>query len=318
MLFTLSVLLAVFIVVAGWWLSRADADLALLLVERFGKRPGSLQGHVVWITGASGGIGEWLSYKLAEAGAKLVLSGTNEEKLNDVQEKCLGLGMNNQTKVMVLPFDLTNISCHADKVKAVVEHFGTVDVLVNNAGRCIFGDFDFYKIEEDKALFDVNVFGPVSLTRHVLAHARQAKKRAHIVATTSISGLQGNRVAPVYSATKHAVQGYFESLMVQGKVTGMTDVTILCPGPVLTPLVQRAHDPRDDAPAIEKTPGLLLPQRCAELMCVAIANKLGTVWICENPLLSLFYLNQYLPGIFERYVIARIPWNMTAMNEMEE
>lgn len=317
MLFTLSVLLGVFIVVLGVWLFRADADLTLLLVEKFGNCPGMLEDRVVWITGASGGIGEWLSYTLAAAGAKLVLSGTDEGKLAEVQEKCLALG-NGHTKVLLLPFDLTDIYCHSDKVNTVVKHFGTVDVLVNNAGKCIFGDFDYYNIEEDRALFDVNVFGPVSLTRHVLARARQAKQRVHIVATTSMSGLQGTRVAPVYSATKHAVQGYFESLMVQGKVTGMTDVTILCPGPVLTPLVQRAHDPSDDAPAIVKTPGLLLPQRCAQLMAVAIANKLGTVWICENPLLALFYLNQYMPGIFQRYIIAKIPWNLTPLNEKQE
>lgn len=317
MLFTLSVLLAVFIMVLWVWLFRADADLTLLFVEKFGNCPGMLEGRVVWITGASGGIGEWLSYKLAAAGARLVLSGTNEEKLAEVQEQCLALG-NSYTKVLVLPFDLTDISCHSDKLNTVVKHFGTVDVLVNNAGKCIFGDFDRYNIEEDRVLFDVNVFGPVSLTRHVLARARTAKQRVHIVATSSISGLQGTRVAPVYSATKHALQGYFESLMVQAKVTGMTDVTILCPGPVLTPLVQRAHDPRDDAPAIEKTPGILMPERCAQLMAVAIANKLGTVWICENPLLALFYLNQYMPDIFQRYIIARIPWNMTEMNPKQD
>lgn len=58
-----------------------------------------------------------------------------------------------------------------------------------------------------------------------------------------------------------------------------------------------------------KLPGMLLPERCAEMMCVAIANKFNTVWICANPVLVFFYWNQYMPGIFQRYIVSRIPWN---------
>uniref|UniRef100_G3MRL4 Dehydrogenase/reductase SDR family member 7 n=1 Tax=Amblyomma maculatum TaxID=34609 RepID=G3MRL4_AMBMU len=306
--FALSALFVAVIVMLGIWLIRADADLTLLFCEKFGRSPVLLRSQVVWITGASGGIGEWLSFKLAELGARIVISGTNVEKLNAVRDKCLELGKRSGCEVLVLPFDLADFSCHTDQVKAVMEHFGRVDVLINNAGKCIVGDFEDYDVDEDKALFDVNVFSHVSLTRLVLAHAKEEQRKLHVAIASSMSGVQGSRVAPVYAATKHALEGYFGSLMVQGKVTGQVDVTVLCLGPVLTPMTQTVQQESGEK-LPEKVLGVLKPKRCAELMCVAIANKLETVWICENPLLVLFYWNQYLPTIFRRYIIARIPWN---------
>ncbi|XP_037566497.1 dehydrogenase/reductase SDR family member 7 [Dermacentor silvarum] len=314
MLFTVFLLVAAATVLLAVWLTRADADFTLLFCEKFGRSAASLQGKVVWITGASSGIGEWLSFKLAEAGAKLVISGTNQQRLQAVHGRCLELGK--RCDVLMLPFDLADISCHADQVKKVLQCYGAVDVLVNNAGTCTLKDFEDYAIEEDKSMFEVNVFGHVSLTRLVLRNAKEAGRQVHIVVTSSMSGAQGSRVAPVYAATKHAIQGYFESLMVQGQVNGLTDVTIVCPGPVLTPMTESAQQSISDEPT-RKVPGVLLPERCAELMSVAIANKLQTVWICENPVLVLFYCNQYLPSIFQRYIVAQLPWNKVQVHKKD-
>lgn len=97
--------------------------------------------------------------------------------------------------------------------------------------------------------------------------------------------------------------------MVQGQVTGLIDVTILCLGPIMTPMVKKAMQDFMSKKETIKLPGMLLPERCAEMMCVAIANKFNTVWICANPVLVFFYWNQYMPGIFQRYIVSRIPWN---------
>lgn len=312
--FVLPAMVIAAVIMVGIWLIRADADLTLLCCEKFGRSPASLRSQVVWITGASGGIGEWMSFKLAELGVRLVISGTNAEKLHAVRDTCLELGKHRGCELLVLPFDLADLSCHADQVKAVVERFGRVDVLINNAGKCIVGDFEDYNIGEDKALFDINVFGHVSLTRLVLAHAKETQRKLHIAVTSSMSGVQGSRVAPVYAATKHAIEGYFESLMVQGKVTGQVDVTILCLGPVLTSMTLNVQETSGNK-LPEKLPGVLKPKRCAELMCVAIANKLEVVWICANPILVLFYCNQYLPAIFRRYIIGRVPWNRAKLEK---
>ncbi|KAL1440772.1 hypothetical protein MTO96_009308 [Rhipicephalus appendiculatus] len=183
-------------------------------------------------------------------------------------------------------------------LKKVLDCYGTVDVLVNNAGKCPLKDFENCTIEEDKATFEVNVFGHVSLTRLVLGNAKAVGRKVHIVATSSMSATQGVCIAPAYTATKHAIQG---------QVTGLFDVTIVCLGPVLTPMLDIAQYSVPGEP--KQIPGVLLPERCAELMSVAIANKLNTVWICQNPLLILFYWNQYAPCIYQRYVVSWLPWN---------
>jgi len=83
---------------------------------------------VVWITGASSGIGEALAYAFSREGAHLVLSARRQERLQQVRDNCTGAG-----KVLLLPFDITQLECHSTMVAAVIEHFGQIDILINNA-----------------------------------------------------------------------------------------------------------------------------------------------------------------------------------------
>ncbi|EEC07097.1 dehydrogenase, putative [Ixodes scapularis] len=243
------------------WLKYADADLPLVFLSKFGRSPGVLKGSVVWITGASSGIGESLSYELARAGAKLALSGTNTERLRAVKDKCIAMAKD--TQVILVPFDLSDFSCHERQLKAVVDHYGRVDVLVNNAGRVTFEEFEEFTYEDDRALFDVNAFGPVSLTRLTLKHSMQQQRRLHVVVNSSMSAMQGGRSCSVYAATKSALQGYFSSLRLQGRMTGAVDVTVVFPGPVLTPIqgdVEKLKKVSGEGPGCESQPQLrLLP-----------------------------------------------------------
>ncbi|KAM7312153.1 dehydrogenase/reductase SDR family member 7-like [Ixodes scapularis] len=289
------------------WLKYADADLPLVFLSKFGRSPGVLKGSVVWITGASSGIGESLSYELARAGAKLALSGTNTERLRAVKDKCIAMAKD--TQVILVPFDLSDFSCHERQLKAVVDHYGRVDVLVNNAGRVTFEEFEEFTYEDDRALFDVNAFGPVSLTRLTLKHSMQQQRRLHVVVNSSMSAMQGGRSCSVYAATKSALQGYFSSLRLQGRMTGAVDVTVVFPGPVLTPI-------QGDVEKLKKCPDIRImsSERCAQLIAVAIANKVDEAWICDNPVLMTFYFCQYLPNIFQRFIACMLPWNRTALS----
>ncbi|CAN7939462.1 unnamed protein product [Ixodes hexagonus] len=228
-------LLLLVVVVFLVWFKKADADLPLMFLSKFGRSPGALKDSVVWITGASSGIGESLSYEMAKAGAKLALSGTNTARLRAVKDKCIALAA--ETQVILVPFDLCNLDCHEEQLKAVLDRYGRVDVLVNNAGQAILDNFEGFTSEDDKALFDVNVFGPVSLTRLALKHSMKQQRRLHVVVTTSMAANQGGRFCSLYAATKSALQGYFGSLQLQGRMTGTVDVTVVCPGPVLTPIM---------------------------------------------------------------------------------
>uniref|UniRef100_V5HC17 Putative 11beta-hydroxysteroid dehydrogenase type 1 n=1 Tax=Ixodes ricinus TaxID=34613 RepID=V5HC17_IXORI len=289
------------------WFKYADADLPLVFLSKFGQPPGVLKGSVVWITGASSGIGESLSYELARAGAKLALSGTNTERLRAVKDKCIA--MEKDTQVILVPFDLSDFGCHERQLKTVVDHYGRVDVLVNNAGRVTFEEFQDFTYEDDKALFDVNVFGPVSLTRLTLKHSMQQQRRLHVVVNASMAAMQGGRSSSVYAATKSALQGYFSSLRLQGRMTGAVDVTVVFPGPVLTPI-------QGDVEKLKKRVDfrMMSSERCAQLIAVAMANKVGEAWICDNPVLMTFYFCQYLPNIFQRFIGCMLRWNRTAFS----
>ncbi|CAN8015476.1 unnamed protein product [Ixodes persulcatus] len=243
------------------WFKYADADLPLVFLSKFGRPPDALKGSVVWITGASSGIGESLSYELARAGAKLALSGTNTERLRAVKDKCIAMAKD--TQVILVPFDLSDFGCHEHQLKTVLSHYGRVDVLVNNAGRGAIEQFEDFTYEDDRALFDVNVFGPVSLTRLTLKHSMQQQRRLHVVVNSSMIAMQGGRSFSVYAATKSALQGYFSSLRLQGRMTGAVDVTVVFPGPVLTPIqgdVEKLKKVRGERPSCESQPQLrLLP-----------------------------------------------------------
>lgn len=276
---------------------KADADLTLLWAERFGHSPESkLRGSVVWVTGASSGIGEELCYQLAKLGAQLVLSSRREAELLRVKKKCIEISSLEDKDILVLPFDLTNVSAHKTATDNAVEHFGRIDVLVNNSGRsqrslCLDTDLDVFR-----GLMEINYFGTISLTKHVLPHMIERKK-GKIVTISSMTGFIGVPLSTGYAASKHAVQGFLNSLRVElGCYPGIT-VSTICPGPVQSNIVENAFTEHSN-----QSVGLTADQshkmateRCARLILVTAANDLNESWIAEQPYLSICYLWQYAP-----------------------
>src|SRR5687768_5583662 len=115
---------------------------------------------VVWITGASSGIGEALAYAFSREGAKLILSSRKEQELNLVKAKCA-----NNNDVLVLPLDLSKFDTLEDKKNKALEHFGRIDILINNGGISQRGFASETKLEVDRSIMDINYFGTVALTK---------------------------------------------------------------------------------------------------------------------------------------------------------
>ena len=160
----------------------------------------------IWITGASSGIGEALAIQLSEAGAKLVLSSRRAEELERVKSNCA-----HPENILNIPIDLSSKSDFKSEVEKVISHFGQIDCLINNGGvsqRALIVDTD---IETDRSIMETNYFGTVSLVKAVLPYMLQ-KKSGHMVAISSISGKFGFGLRSAYSASKHALHGFFESL----------------------------------------------------------------------------------------------------------
>ncbi|GAA6213566.1 dehydrogenase/reductase SDR family member 7 [Lates japonicus] len=275
----------------------ADADFTLLWASVIGHRPETkLKGLVVWVTGASSGIGEELAYQLAKCGSRLILSARREHELNRVKRQCLDNSSLQDEDILVLPLDLLKRKSHEEKTKAAIQYFGHIDILINNGGRsqrslCLETSVDVYQ-----ALMELNFLGTVSITKQVLPHMTQ-RGTGSIVAVSSVVGLAGAPLATGYSASKHALQGFFNSLR-----TELTDypnilISTVCPGPVQSQIVHNAFTEELNKPvATAGNQEHKMPtSRCVHLMLVGIANGVKEMWIAQQPFLLFYYAWQYTP-----------------------
>lgn len=183
---------------------------------------------IIWITGASSGIGEALAYEFASKGANLVLSARRELELQRVAERCETQG----GRVLVLPFDMVDLGLHAQQVEQVIQTFGRIDVLVLNAGvsqRSFVLDtkFDVYR-----RLFEINFFSIVHLVQQVIP-VFQKQQTGIFVPIASVAGRISTPRRAAYGATKHALIGFFDSVRAELHGDGVQVSTIL-PGYIRT------------------------------------------------------------------------------------
>ena len=187
----------------------------------------SFKNKVIWITGASSGIGRALAIELAQQKVKLILSSRTKEELERVKKKCA-----NFSEVQILPLDLVDYTNLQEKVDKAIAFFDKVDILVNNGGisqRSLAIDT---QISVDKRLMDINYLGTVALSKALLPHFIKNKKGQFVV-TTSIVGKIGTPLRSSYAASKHALHGFFDSLRAEQYKNNIF-VTLVCPGFVNT------------------------------------------------------------------------------------
>jgi dehydrogenase/reductase SDR family protein 7B len=182
---------------------------------------------VIWITGASSGIGKALAIELSKQQTKLIISSRNEVELKKVKEAC-----HNSSLVEIITLDLEDSSNFSSKVDEALALFDGVDILFNNGGisqRSLAKDTS---IEVDKRIMAVNYIGTVALTKAILPHFIK-KNSGHFVVTTSIVGKVATPLRSSYSASKHALHGFFDSLRAEVHQNNIK-VTLACPGFVQT------------------------------------------------------------------------------------
>lgn len=184
----------------------------------------NLPGKVVWITGASSGIGEAIAYALAKKGCQLILSSRNTNQLNKVKEQTQLA----DDKVMVLPIDLENYRDASEWVKKVMNKFNRIDVLVNCAGLSQESLALETSPEVENKLMNINYFGNVALAKAVAPVMKQ-QKSGRIAVITSILGKFGLPRLSTYAATKHALYGFYDSFRLE-LVDDNVSVLLVSPG----------------------------------------------------------------------------------------
>lgn len=256
---------------------------------------------VIWITGASSGIGEALAYELARQGAKLILSARRKEELERVKGNCVSTA---QADVRILPLDLTQPGTLKLSTDAAVQMFGHVDILVNNGGISQRGFAKDTLVEVDRRIMEVNYFGAVAITKYLLPHFIQ-RRQGHIVVVSSVTGIFGTPYRSGYAASKHALHGFFDSLRAElwKDVGNAIPVTIICPGFIHTPITLSAVTAdgsplgkMDDAQYKGKP-----ADWCARKIVKAIRQKKNEVYIGGIETLGVRF-KRIFPQWFARYI----------------
>lgn len=193
----------------------------------------SFAGKVVWITGASSGIGEALAYRLARDGANLVLSARRVERLEAVRAGCERPGSH-----LVLPFDITDIEQLDSLLARVIDRFGRIDMLINNAGVSQRALVRETALAVDRRLFETDYFAPIALVKAVLPRML-AQRSGHIVAVSSVAGLVATPYRSSYSAAKAALLAFHDALRAETRSAGIA-VSVVCPGFVATEIADSA------------------------------------------------------------------------------
>ncbi|XP_014291922.1 dehydrogenase/reductase SDR family member 7 [Halyomorpha halys] len=285
-------------------LSVVDCDIRLLWSIYFGRGLDYFQGKIVWITGASSGIGEFLAVELARNGASIVLSARSLANLERVKVKCIEAGAS-LDKIFILPMDVTETEKHEEMFLRVVDRFGRLDILVNNAGRSQRALWEDIELEVDRQLFELNVFSVISLSRLAVKYFEKVGG-GHIVVTSSLAGVFGAPFSGSYTAAKHALHGYFKTLLSE-KLGGNIALTLLCPGPVFSNLLPECFTDKSGknfGEAMGQDDKRMTTSRCAYLCAVAMANKLDEAWMGLFPVLPLCYMLVYHPGIAKQIALS--------------
>jgi len=255
-----------------------------------------LPGKTVWITGASSGIGEALAHELSARGARLVLSARRRDELERVRTAC---ARPDDHSVVVL--DLANPASLEAAARDVLDRLGAPDVVVHNAGVSQRARAEDTGMAVVRRLLEVDFFGTVGLTLHVLP-AMLARGSGRFVVVSSLVGKIGTPLRSAYSAAKHALHGWFDSLRAEVHDRGV-GVTIVCPGFVRTPLPIHALT-GDGAPqgTMDRAQQRGLdPARVAHRLARAIEREEDELLIAGKERFAV-HIARFFPGLFRRLI----------------
>jgi dehydrogenase/reductase SDR family member 7B len=193
----------------------------------------NFSGKTAWVIGASSGIGAELCRQLAEKGAQVILSARNIEALERVKST-----LHDSEKHVVFPFDLEKTENCPKQVATLLEKVDGIQFLFNNGGLSQRATAFDTEMQVDRRIMEINFFGNVALTKAILPHFR-TQESTQIVVISSIAGKFGFFLRSAYSASKHALHGFYESLRLEEEKQGIS-VNIICPGKINTPISTNA------------------------------------------------------------------------------
>lgn len=251
---------------------------------------------IVWITGASSGIGEALAKAWSKENATLILSARRREELERVKALCA-----HPENCHIACLDLADPQSLEVAAAHVLEKFGYVDVLVNNGGISQRSLVAETPLDVDRKIMQVDYFSGVQLTKAVLP-SMLARKQGRIVAISSIVGIFGFPQRSAYSAAKHAMHGFYETLRAENGQDGIK-VTVVCPGRILTNVSLHAlkADGSEHGIMDHAQKNGISAERCAERIMRALKRDKKEIYVCRKDVLMV-YFRRYIPALYYKLV----------------
>ncbi|RZK59516.1 MAG: SDR family oxidoreductase [Pedobacter sp.] len=255
-----------------------------------------MEDKIVWITGASSGIGEALVYAYNAQGTKLIISSRNQDELYRVKANC-----KNKTNVHILPLDLEDGNSLSSKAEDAIRVFGRIDILINSGGisqRSLALETD---LKTEQRFLNINFWGTVILSKAVLPQML-AQNSGSIVCVSSLVGKFGTRYRSAYAASKHALHGYFDSLRIELDHPNI-HIMLACPGFIRTNVTINAltADGSTQGTMDDAQENGMSPAACAKQMIKAINAKKEEVYIGGKETKGVL-LKRFFPKLFSKII----------------
>jgi len=251
---------------------------------------------VVWITGASSGIGKALAMHYNKLGAFIILSARNSDTLTQVKNQ-----LPHSQKAFIQILDLEKSDEFIEITKQLIDKFSKIDILINNGGISQRGNAYETPLEIDRRIMEINYFGNIALTKAVLPYM-QNQKSGHIIVISSIAGKFGFYLRSAYSASKHALQGFYESLLLEEAKNNIF-VTIAYPGKINTPISESAltSDGKTHGVMDHNQETGMSAEKCAKIIQKAEQKHKKSILV-GNKEIKAVYLKRYLPKLFWKVI----------------
>lgn len=255
----------------------------------------NFSGKVVWITGASSGIGEALVYEFARLGATIIASSNEATELERVRKNCEGLS----GTITSVPFDLSDTSNIVSLVGSQLSVTGRIDYLLNIGGISHRSTIEETPLWLDRKIMEINYFGTIALSKAVLPYMIR-QRSGHILATSSIAGRFGFPLRSAYSASKQALHGFFETLHIENSKNNI-HASVIIPGRVKTKISFRALDGegKEQGKMDEGLANGITPEKAARTIIRGIKRNKREILVGSSELIML-YIRRFLPFIFFR------------------
>ena len=263
----------------------------------------SFKNKVVWITGASSGIGEAIALAFAKEGAFLVLTARREEELQRVK-KLTGLP---DSSVLILPMDVTEFDKAQTAAELIIKTFNRIDIMVHNAGVSQRSYIKDTEMDVYLKIMNIDFFSTVAITKAILPYMIK-QQSGHFIVISSVAGKIGTIMRSGYNAAKHALHGFYDALRAEGYENNIK-VTTICPGYIKTNIsVNALNESGSKFGKMDSNQENGIPaEECARRILDAVKKDKKEIYIGGFKEVAAIYLKRFLPNLLFDQVRKNIP-----------